>query len=76
MPIVAVYPADLPVAPLAGWDIPEFPLRGGEIVARGVGAGPEVARILQAVESQWLAEGFPGADRVARLLDEELRQRD
>ncbi len=64
--------ADEPVAPLDGWEIPRFPLRGGEIVARGVDAGPEVARILQAVENRWLAEGFPGEDRIARLLDEEL----
>ncbi|RIV87586.1 CCA tRNA nucleotidyltransferase [Aurantiacibacter zhengii] len=68
--------ADEPVAPLDGWEIPRFPLRGGEIVARGVDAGPEVARILQAVENRWLAEGFPGEDRVAVLLDEELDDRD
>ena len=49
------------IAPLAGWDIPEFPLKGGEIVARGVSAGPEVARILHAVEDRWVAEGLPRA---------------
>ena len=57
---------------LDGWSIPRFPLRGGEIVARGVEAGPEVARVLQAVESRWLEEGFPDEDRVRQLLDEEL----
>ena len=57
---------------LAGWDIPQFPLKGGEIVARGVRAGPEVARILQAVEARWVAEGFPGRERVLALLGEEL----
>ncbi len=56
--------------PLAGWQVPDFPLKGGAIVARGVGAGPEVARILQTVETRWIAEGFPGADRVKELLEE------
>ncbi|MBD2842391.1 CCA tRNA nucleotidyltransferase [Erythrobacter rubeus] len=55
-----------------GWDVPSFPLKGGTIVARGVDAGPEVARILRAVERRWVAEGFPGEERVGQLLDEEL----
>jgi len=54
---------------LEGWDMPRFPLKGGAIVARGVRAGPEVARILQAVEARWVAEGFPDARRVDELLD-------
>ena len=58
---------------LAGWALPAFPLKGGEIVARGVKAGPEVARILRAVEARWVAEAFPAASRVAAILDEELR---
>ncbi len=57
-------------APLKGWTIPTFPLKGGQIVARGVAAGPEVARILRTVEDRWVAEGFPPEDVVARLLDE------
>ena len=60
------------VAPLDGWDPPTFPLKGGAIVARGVAAGPEVARILQAVEARWIAEGFPDEARVNALLDEQL----
>lgn len=58
--------------PLDGWDIPQFPLKGGTIVARGVSAGPEVARILRAVEARWVAEGFPNEARIAELLSEEL----
>lgn len=57
---------------LTGWEIPSFPLKGGEIVARGVSAGPEVARILRQLETQWVAEGFPGWQRVLALLDERL----
>jgi poly(A) polymerase len=58
--------------PVIHWPIPELPLKGGEIVARGVDAGPEVARILQAVERRWIAEGFPERARVEALLTEEL----
>ncbi|PLK25569.1 CCA tRNA nucleotidyltransferase [Novosphingobium sp. TH158] len=54
--------------PLEGWTIPVFPLKGGEIVARGVKAGPEVARILRGVEAQWVAAGFAD-DRIEALLD-------
>jgi poly(A) polymerase len=60
------------IASLIGWQVPEFPLKGGEIVRRGVAAGPEVARTLRKVESRWIDEGFPGRDRVNRILDEVL----
>ena len=60
------------LAPLEGWEIPRFPLKGGMIVARGVSAGPEVARILWAVEARWVAEGFPDEARIADLLSQEL----
>ena len=60
------------IAPLTGWTVPQFPLKGGQIVARGVKAGPEVARILHAVEDRWVAEGFPGEARVWEILGEEL----
>ncbi|MGX7894818.1 CCA tRNA nucleotidyltransferase [Tsuneonella sp. HG222] len=58
--------------PIEGWDIPSLPLKGGEIVERGVAAGPQVARILQAVERRWVAEGFPDRARVEQLLEDEL----
>lgn len=60
------------LSPLAHWTPPDFPLKGGAIVARGVAAGPEVARIMRAVEARWIAEDFPGEARVAMLLDQEL----
>ena len=63
---------DTDTAPLDDWDVPVLPLKGGEIVGRGVAAGPEVARILRAVEDRWVAEGFPSRERVDSLLDEEL----
>ena len=60
------------VSALEGWTAPRLPLKGGDIMARGVGAGPEIARVLRAVEARWIAEGFPGPARVDALLDAEL----
>jgi len=57
---------------VAAWPVPVFPLKGGAIVARGITAGPAVARILQMVEAQWIAEGFPGSARIDTLLDAAL----
>jgi poly(A) polymerase len=54
---------------LDGWTPPKFPLTGGAIVARGIRVGPDVARILQAVEQQWVEEGFPGLARANALAD-------
>ena len=59
-------------APVIGWVIPQLPLKGGEIVQMGVSAGPDVARILRAVERQWIAEGFPERPRVEQMLAAEL----
>lgn len=63
------------VTPLIGWETPQLPLKGGDIVARGVRAGPEIARILRRIEQRWVAEGFPPAPRVQAMLDEELALR-
>ncbi len=60
------------VKDLAGWAVPRLPLKGGDIVARGIAAGPDVARILKAVEAAWVAEDFPGAVRVAELVDQKI----
>lgn len=61
------------ISALEDWEVPVLPLKGGEIVARGVAAGPDVARILRAVEQKWIAEGFPPRDRVNRIVEEVLR---
>ncbi|OHD06981.1 CCA tRNA nucleotidyltransferase [Sphingopyxis sp. RIFCSPHIGHO2_12_FULL_65_19] len=60
------------VQALSGWAVPELPLKGGDIVARGIAAGPDVARILKAVEAEWVAEDFPDATRVAELVDQKI----
>ena len=54
---------------LADWTPPRLPISGGDLVARGIARGPEVARALRQVESQWIAEGFPDATRVAEIAD-------
>ncbi len=58
------------LAAFAGWEVPQFPLKGGQIVARGIAAGPEVARVMQAVEKRWVEEGFPGVARIGELVSE------
>ena len=65
------YPTAL--AMLEGWTVPSFPLTGGAIVARGIKAGPDVARLLQSAEAQWVAEGFPDSLRVEQIADEVFR---
>jgi poly(A) polymerase len=54
---------------LQDWMPPALPISGGAIVARGIKAGPEVARILKAVEQQWVDEGFPDQTRVNAIVD-------
>ena len=58
---------------LSGWLPPRLPLTGGALVARGVSAGPDVARLLRHVEDQWVAEGFPDDGRVEALADHAVR---
>ncbi len=55
------------IASLKGWTPPTFPMSGGAIIARGVPAGPQVAAILQRIERQWVAEGFPDFGRVEAI---------
>ena len=55
---------------LAGWEPPQLPIRGGQIVERGLATGPGVAKLLQAVEAQWIEEGFPDRARVEAILEE------
>ncbi len=65
--------AGLDTSEIRDWKAPNFPLKGGAIVARGVEAGPAIARILRSIEKQWIDEGFPGEARVQELLDQALR---
>jgi len=44
---------------ITNWRKPVFALSGRDIIARGIAAGPEVSRILNQVEREWIAAGFP-----------------
>lgn len=59
---------------IRSWEAPRLPLSGGALVERGLARGPDVARALRAVEDRWIAEGFPGEDRVAAVADEVVAQ--
>lgn len=61
---------DADIRHLASWTPPRLPLGGGALVARGLAAGPAVARALQTVERQWVSEGFPPAERVNAIADD------
>lgn len=58
--------AGLDPAVIRDFVAPRLPLGGGAIIARGLIAGPQVARALQEVERRWIAAGFPeSADAIA-----------
>ena len=61
-------------AAVIDWTPPALPIGGGALVARGLAKGPDVARTLKAVETRWIAEGFPDAARVEAIADEEVAQ--
>ena len=48
------------------WEAPEFLLRGADVIERGVETGPEVGRLLKAVEDWWIDQDF-APDRTALL---------
>lgn len=66
------------ISEIRDWDVPTLPVSGGEIVARGVQAGPDVARLLGRVRDQWVAEHFPDTERAreiaAIIVDQWLRE--
>ena len=62
------------VRSLDGWAAPKLPISGGHLVARGLKAGPDVARTLHRIEDRWVTESFPDAARVAQITDEEVAQ--
>lgn len=62
------------IAELEGWTPPALPIGGGAIVARGIKAGPDVARLLGQVREQWIAEGFPDSARVDEIADAAVAQ--
>jgi poly(A) polymerase len=66
--------AGIDVAAIKDWTPPVLPLSGGQLVAKGLKAGPDIAKTLRRVQDRWVAEGFPDAARVAAIADEEAAQ--
>lgn len=62
------------LASLKDWSVPMLPIKGGDLIAMGVAKGPEVARLLQRVEQQWVAEGFPDEARTHSIANAILIQ--
>ncbi|NCC21728.1 MAG: CCA tRNA nucleotidyltransferase [Alphaproteobacteria bacterium] len=51
------------VALLKSWMPPQLPVTGEDVLAAGVSSGPEVGRILKAVETWWIKRDFtPGRE--------------
>ena len=46
------------LAAAAAWRKPDFPLAGPDVLALGVGEGPQVGRMLRAVEDWWIENDF------------------
>ncbi|MBD3761084.1 CCA tRNA nucleotidyltransferase [Rhizorhabdus sp.] len=59
---------------LADWQRPRLPVTGGVLIERGLPAGPAVAATIQAIERRWVAEDFPGGDRIEAIVADELAQ--
>ncbi len=57
------------ISEIRDWDVPTLPVSGGEIVARGIQAGPDVAKLLGQVRDQWVAEQFPDTPRTREIAD-------
>ncbi|MEZ5894489.1 MAG: hypothetical protein R3C58_15255 [Parvularculaceae bacterium] len=51
---------------------PVFSISGRHIVDAGVAPGPDVSRLLAAIETQWIAEDFPGETRQREILKDVL----
>jgi poly(A) polymerase len=62
------------LAQLKGWVVPQLPIKGGMLVARGVDAGPDVARLLRQIEAKWVERDFPEGAALDALVDQLLRE--
>ena len=68
--LLADRPAD--AAALQDWPIPKLPVSGGALVARGITAGPRVARTLKSIEDAWVDADFPTGDTLKAIVNAHL----
>lgn len=47
------------IGQIKGWEIPQLPISGKDIIALGIEAGPDVARLLGELRDTWARAGFP-----------------
>lgn len=50
------------------WTPPRFLLTGKDVIARGIGKGPEVGRLLAVTEAAWLDAGMPSDEPAQRAI--------
>jgi poly(A) polymerase len=62
------------IASLAEWKKPRLPVRGGALIARGLPAGPIVAATMQAIERDWIEQGFPDAEALEPAIAARVAQ--
>ncbi|MDQ4418857.1 CCA tRNA nucleotidyltransferase [Sphingobium sp. DEHP117] len=62
------------IGPLSHWNPPVFPLSGRDIIALGISAGPDVAKLLSTSKEQWIAEGFPDANRARAIAQAQVAE--
>jgi poly(A) polymerase len=59
---------------LDGWQKPKLPVAGGMLIARGLEAGPVVAKTLQAIEADWIEAGFPDGNAFEAIVSGRVAQ--
>jgi poly(A) polymerase len=57
---------------IAHWRAPRLPISGGDLIARGLKAGPIVARTLKKIERDWVERGFPQGEAFETLVGEAI----
>lgn len=60
------------VARVAEWAMPKLPISGGALIARGLQAGPVVAKTLATIETRWIDAGFPEGTVFDAIVAEEI----
>ena len=57
---------------IRNWPLPRLPIGGGALIAKGLVAGPIVAKTLRAIERSWVEAGFPDGVEFERIVDEKV----
>ena len=58
---------------IKAWNRPRLPISGGGLIARGLPAGPIVAKTLKQIDNRWVEAGFPTGDAFDRIVSDEIR---